>query len=267
MRLGSSIRTYLAGSLLYGWALPDRPRIFYYQTKAYLDRFLLKRKSANRIVSVKAGGDVVHFRDNWFDPRSLADVFVNDYNSLDPGIFAGLASFVDVGANAGFISLCARRASPGCRIFCFEPLEGNAALCRLNNPDAVVEQSGIGSRRGKMRLLVDAAGFMASSLRFGYDQSGKDVPLLTLDGYFAGKGIVPDLIKIDVEGMEVEVASGGKKTIQSAKRVIAEVHSRKLLSAFRDVMGSYGLRERACRKVEGEVCISDWINTGGRPRP
>ena len=261
MRVSRSLKTYILGSLFYGWDVPDRPRVFYYQTKSYLNRFLLKRKPSDRVVSVKAGKGTVHFRDNWFDPRNICDVFKNDYNKIDADIFKGLKTFADIGSNIGLISACVRRESPGCRIFCFEPLPDNANLCTMNAPGATVETVALGSKDGTANLLVDRSGFMASSIRFGYEQKANEVKMFTLDGYFQGNPVGFDLIKIDVEGMEVEVILGGKRTVTGAKRVIAEVHSDELLSRFRDLMGSYGFRENSIERVENNIYISDWLNT------
>jgi FkbM family methyltransferase len=261
MRVGESVRNYTLGSFLYGWNIRERPRVFYYQTKAYVDRFLVKGKPSNRVLSVMAGSDRIFFRDNWFDPRNLYSVFWNDYNMLDRNVFRGLGTFVDIGANLGFISLCARRASPGCEVFCFEPLADNARICSMNNPGAKVEQVGLGSSEGSMKVLVDDFGFMASNIKFGYGQRELEVPVTTLDKYFTGRKTGFDLMKIDVEGFEIEVLKGGKRTIPLAKRVIAEVHSDELLDEFSSIMRGYGFKENGGSVVDKGVHITDWFRT------
>lgn len=261
MRIVKSIDNYILGSFLYNWKLQDRPRVFYHQTCSYLDRFLLKRKSSNKLIYVLANGRKIHFRENWFDPRSIGDVFKNDYNSIDPDIFKGLKIFIDVGANLGLISACAKANSPNCQVFCFEALRNNSEICKLNNPEATVENMAVGSKSGSIKLLVDNSGFMASSLKFGYDQIEQIVNVVTLDEYFGKLGLNEiDLIKIDVEGMEVEVIKGGEKTIRSTNRVVAELHSDELVKEFSSIMANYGFSERKRMQVEKEIYISDWIN-------
>ncbi len=263
MRVGKSIRTYFIGSFLYGWDIADRPKVFYHQTLSYLDRFILKRKPENRIAWVSANGQKVSFRVNWFDPRNLADVFRNDYNSLEPDIFKGLKTFIDVGANIGFISACVRMSSPGCSIICFEPLEENAKLCALNNPKAKVEVCGIGAKNGKMKLLVDDSGFMASSLKFDYRQTEREVKVVTLDGYLSGvKGFDEiDLIKIDVEGMEADVIKGGKKALSRTKRIVAEIHSDELLRQVSEVLEKSGFSMEKTRPLEKGIYVALWKNS------
>ena len=50
----------------------------------------------------------------------------------------------------------------------------------------------------------------------------KEIQSTTLDSYFKNKKV--DCIKIDVEGAELKVIRGGKKTIKGAQLVIIECH-------------------------------------------
>ncbi len=265
MRVLSSIKTYLLGSFVAGWNLSDRPRVFYLQTKSYLNRFILKSKPTNNLVSVGVGAERVYFRDNWFDPRSVSNVFENDYTSIDKDIFKGLSTFVDVGANLGFISSSVRHHSPGCRIVCFEPLPENAEICKKNNPGATVESLGVGAKSGTVELLVDSSGFMASSIKFRYQQDKRKLKVVSLDDYFESNGDAApksiDLIKIDVEGMELDVLAGAQKTLQITKRVVAEIHSADLLVKFRSIMAEHGFHEHGCIEVEKTIFICDMVRT------
>ncbi len=259
MRILNSLKMYTIGSFIFGWDPKDRAKVFYYQSKSYLNRFLLKAKPTNKQVSVNIANKPLYFRDNWFDPRSIPFVFENDYTELDSHIFDDCKTFIDVGANMGLISRSVRLHSPDCKIFCFEPLEENAALCRLNNPDVVVETCAVGDKDGSTELLVDSCGFMASSIKFGYAQQPRKVPLITLDGYFKSMpDLKIDLIKIDVEGMELNVLEGAKETIKRSKRVIAELHSDELLVAFGEKMEALGFKRMKVIAVERGIHIADW---------
>jgi FkbM family methyltransferase len=262
MRILESVRWFVLIPCYPSMPFSDRFRLAYYYLKSLINRFALKTRPSNHRISILFAGEPLYFRDNWFDPRSVYTAFSNDYTALDRDIFRGISTFVDVGANMGLISRCARRASPGCKIVCFEPLKENAELCKLNNPGVVVETLGVGSKEGKTKLLVDGSGFMASSLKFGYHQAEREVGVVTLDAYFSKAsdfGSI-DLIKIDVEGMEAEVLRGGKKTIQRAKKVVVEIHSKNLMKEACAIMADFGFKETDPLFREGEVSVVIWTN-------
>lgn len=258
MRLLESMKNYVLGSFALGWSVRDRPRVFYYQTKAYLGRFVTKAQATNELIKVKIGEEPLYFRDNWFDPRNICDAFENDYTRLDRDIFKNCKTFVDIGANIGMISRCAKRFSSGCRIFCFEPLEQNSRICKLNNPGARVETLGVGSKKERAEVLVDKSGFMASKIGFDYEQERRKIEVISLDEYFKD-GTELDLIKMDVEGMELEALAGGGRTIRNAKRLVAEVHSLENLSRARELMNKYGFYEKNYAKVDKESYVIYFI--------
>lgn len=265
MRVTESVRWFLSIPFYPGIPFSDRARLAYYYLKSLLNRFILKAKPSNRRLNISYAGEPLYFRDNWFDPRSVYTVFSNDYTSLDKGIFTGLGTFIDVGANAGLISRCVRHASPNCRIICFEPLQENAELCRLNNPHAVVEACGVGSSNGMKELLVDGSAFMASSIGFDYSQSKRAVPTTTLDSYLKKPRAI-DLLKIDVEGMEVEVLAGAKRALPEVRRVIAEVHSNALMKGVSTAMKGSGFEESRTISIGKETYITNWRNARFKPR-
>jgi FkbM family methyltransferase len=260
MRIFDSIRWFLLIPVYPAIGYADRLRVGYYYLKSLLNRFLLKRQPSNKRLSISFSGEPLYFRDNWFDPRSVYTAFSNDYTALDKGIFKGMKTFVDVGANIGLVSRCARMSSPGCEIFCFEPLEENAAICKLNNPGASVEVSAVGPKPGKKLLLVDSSGFMASSLKFGYGQQEKEVRVISLDGYFPTRQEPIDLVKIDVEGMECDIVLGGKKTLSLARKVVAEVHSKELLSRMRKLMEPLGFIEKGSVLLGKDIYAVYWTH-------
>ena len=55
-----------------------------------------------------------------------------------------------------------------------------------------------------------------------------EVPMVSLDDYARTQSLYPDLIKIDVEGFEVEVLKGARICLEKARYVILEVHSDEL---------------------------------------
>ncbi|HLL21681.1 MAG TPA: FkbM family methyltransferase [Kofleriaceae bacterium] len=73
-----------------------------------------------------------------------------------------------------------------------------------------------------------AAGSMYASHASSAAKAGsvRQVSTVTLDGLAAGYGLVPDLVKIDVEGAEIKVLGGSREIAASQKtRFIVEMHS------------------------------------------
>lgn len=166
--------------------------------------------------------------------------------------------FFDVGANVGYLATLLARAVPNLRVFAFEPLPGNAAVCRLNfrlnalrNADVV--EKAVGEVSGRARLLKArySGGSTLESVGIPPDLVGvTQVDVVSLDDCVARWGLpVPTLVKIDVEGAEIQVLRGMRSLLQSARPCIvyeidgpdvATVQSRKKLCD--DFMTSAGYR-------------------------
>jgi FkbM family methyltransferase len=126
---------------------------------------------------------------------------------------------VEVGANIGLLTVpFARFVAPGGKVIAFEPqrivfqmLCGNIALNALDN--VFVHNSGVGSAPGSITVpSIDYArpgNFGGVSL--SASGSGETVPLATIDSLGLQRC---DFMKIDVEGMELEVLQGARTTVE-----------------------------------------------------
>jgi FkbM family methyltransferase len=125
---------------------------------------------------------------------------------------------LDVGANVGAMTLIMAKQSPYGKVFAVEPgaklmerLETNKSLNPLLEGVIKTFQVGMSRESGTLFWNEDPnnpgnAGLLGSS--------GMSVPVVTLDQFAADNKITRlDFIKIDVEGMELEVVQGGRKTI------------------------------------------------------
>ena len=124
--------------------------------------------------------------------------------------------FVDIGANIGSYTTLAS-AAVGAQSIAFEPIAAAYEWLRrnvdLNRMGALVDprQQAVGAEAGTLRMTVGQDAVNHVVLEPNGGESSCDVPVVTLDGALAGKE--PSLIKIDVEGFETAVVSGGPATL------------------------------------------------------
>lgn len=138
--------------------------------------------------------------------------------------------FVDIGANVGFFSLiAARRAGPTGHVYAFEPVAGNAASiirsCRLNDFSNVeVFAEAVGERTGRTELMLahHIGGAMLASAGTPPDGCGSvQVDVVSLDDAIAQRALrPPDLVKVDVEGAELEVLQGMRWTLNAVRPML-----------------------------------------------
>jgi FkbM family methyltransferase len=138
----------------------------------------------------------------------------------------------DVGANMGFYSLLAARQ--GAQVFAFEPdiqnaasLERHASLNLLGAKIAVI-RAAVFSTTGFVALEPADSARGHGNAHVGINTESLNptvkVPCTTLDD-FAREHILPDTIKIDVEGAESKVLEGAEKLFTHTRPLlICEVH-------------------------------------------
>lgn len=162
--------------------------------------------------------------------------------------------FVDVGANLGYYTCLARAFMPGGEIHAFEMDHENFQLLETNlslNPsavEAVANEIAVSSEPGEVsyELLTEESNPVLSIYRhpdevlseMGLQTRGPvtsvTVPATTLDDYFAGRSVRPDVVKIDVEGAEYEVLSGMAGLLPEIETMYVEIHPKMLVSGGHD---------------------------------
>src|SRR6266496_4803139 len=141
---------------------------------------------------------------------------------------AAYSSFVDVGANHGIFSLtfCALRSdgrvvaidpSP----IAFEILEKNLKLNSFSQAQA--RKIACGAKSGEVRMKPNWHHLQAIRDEDN-DVDAVAVPMLSIDQICEEENMVPELLKIGVEGFELPVLQGGEHVLQTAKLLFLEIH-------------------------------------------
>jgi len=138
--------------------------------------------------------------------------------------------FYDIGANIGFFTtLAAHLVGNSGQVYGFEPVPENVQRIRhnlqLNNfSNTTVIETAVSVHTGKGRLLLarHSGGAMVASAGTPVDFKGAmNVNFTSIDDLLAQKKIKPPtLVKVDVEGAEIDVFKGMKQTIIKYKPII-----------------------------------------------
>jgi FkbM family methyltransferase len=132
----------------------------------------------------------------------------------------------DVGTYVGGYTLLASRlVGPEGRVYAFEPeaatREALEANLRANGADnVVVVPHAISDREGTVTFGGDGD----TMARIG--DSGVSVTTTTLDRFCEDEGVVPAVMKMDIEGAEQAalVPSAAARTVQGSRAVVVEIH-------------------------------------------
>ncbi|MFH1210103.1 MAG: FkbM family methyltransferase [archaeon] len=141
-------------------------------------------------------------------------------------------TFFDLGANLGYYSLLVAKISNKSSIFAFEPNPDVLPLLRRNKrrnivivPKAVSNYNGTSEfySTGKIDSgisTLNLKNIKASNLDWKIKKILK-VEILTLDSFCEKNNIIPNFLKIDVEGAEMSVLEGSKNILTRYNLILA----------------------------------------------
>ncbi len=142
----------------------------------------------------------------------------------------------DVGANIGYVSLLlAKRVGENGKVFSFEPLPDNQERLQKNvalNPNLSVRliPKAVADKAGETTFLVHSSGGMGKLQgSFGKNvdfATQMEVETIGLDDFvYKEKNAAPNIIKIDIEGGEVQALKGMQRLLKKAKPILLiELH-------------------------------------------
>jgi FkbM family methyltransferase len=139
-------------------------------------------------------------------------------------------TLIDCGANFGYWSVLISSIPYGShKAIAIEPSSQNfvklANNSEINGNRFEVLKCAIGAARGTARL--SGTKHEAFSIAGNTSGGGEDVPVIALDNLLDDGKISPDgkyLIKLDVEGVEIEAIKGGKRLLQGDSVLLCEEH-------------------------------------------
>jgi len=181
----------------------------------------------NQLVSTKHGLMLVNKNDIYVG-RSL--ILYGEISEAENAIYKQLCNngdtIVEVGANIGAHSLSiAKSIGVNGKLFCYEPqqivfqtLNANLALNSITNTTTF--QLGVASKESSINVepinYTTTANFGGISLKD--IKKGEKIDVVSLDKHLNLQSL--KLLKIDVEGMEIDVLLGAKKTIEKFQPII-----------------------------------------------
>lgn len=166
-------------------------------------------------------------------------------------------TLLDIGANVGYYSLVSSKlVGKSGQVIAFEPeptnfqfLEKHIRMNRCENIKA--ESVAISDKNGTAKFKY-GSGTGTGSL----DDSGElEVKTVRLDDFCTENSIVPNAIKIDVEGAEMSVLSGGQGTLESARPILfLSTHGTEVHHACLDFLRNLNYKLQPINGGDLETC-------------
>jgi len=183
---------------------------------------ILSNKGIGNFYPIKLTWNFLFYHLNFF-MKKRTDAFETEFVSKE--IKKG-DIILDIGANMGYYtSVFAKLAGEEGKVYAFEPDPDNFAILKKNIKkrgfkNVVLIQKAVSDKTGKMKLFLSE--FHKGDHRIydpGDNRKTIEIDTIRLDDYFKEyKGKI-DFIKMDVQGVEVQVLRGMPLLLQNAKNL------------------------------------------------
>jgi FkbM family methyltransferase len=159
------------------------------------------------------------------DYLSTRELCVNDIYQLDRSFNPDLV--IDGGGNIGLFSLRAAAAYPSAKIVICEPLPRNIEQIQRhldgNGVQAKILPNCLGGPRRTIPFYCRGANESSFDAAEPYDKV-MDIPVVLLEDAIGSSPAQRILIKLDIEGMEIEALTAFLPTEQRAVYIVGELH-------------------------------------------
>jgi FkbM family methyltransferase len=150
------------------------------------------------------------------------------------------SAIYDIGANIGYISLCIAKTLPDIQVVSFEPIpctfDQLCANIKLNHIRTIRPLNhGLSNETGPVEFFFYPEGSGNASLQqlVAVESLTKvKTYVKTLDSVVEELGVPPDFIKCDVEGAELLVFQGARRTLETAQPIVYTEMLRKWAAKF-----------------------------------
>lgn len=227
----------------------------------------VKKHKLEYIVPIRRGNERIICRLSDWIPWNIFihGCYISEagYESFMLDKAAGAELILDVGANIGYYSIQFSGAARG-KVYSFEPMSYQFTILERN-----IELNGLANVIPMKRIVSNSSGmkriYFSGSENTGASSLVKetgqfeDVPALTIDEFCESNKIGQiDVMKIDVEGHELEVLQGMKKCLkqQSVRHLFVEISGENLEKAGSST-------KELCAFLEGSGYHAYSIKTGG----
>lgn len=163
---------------------------------------------------------VCFFITNEFDAIQREHLHGNFYEQEELDIISEYFKggiFVDIGANIGNHSLYALKFLNASKVIAFEPNPVALRILRQNinangfSDRAVIHPVGLSDEEGCAQVITPENNLGGTRLAARSDASDANIPILRGDDVLADEDV--DFLKIDTEGLELQVLNGLRKTL------------------------------------------------------
>jgi FkbM family methyltransferase len=181
----------------------------------------------------------------WIEMRFLKD------NMLEPGDVV-----FECGSHHGCTTiLLSNWVGAQGKVVAFEALPRNCDILERNMAqnsisNVTLERKAVGSQKGRIKICEESDASVAPA------GGGLEVEMTHLDDY---KHLMPTLLKLDVEGFELQVLQGARKVLSTRPKLAIEIHT--------EALPKYGASVAEILSLIGADDYDLWVQWDDRQEP
>jgi FkbM family methyltransferase len=181
----------------------------------------LEQLSPNLVVTDSKVGKMAVYKNDSVVSQSI--LFFGEYCDAEVQVMSRYltheSTYLDIGTNIGYHALAIYQ-QVGCPVLAFEPHPNHFSVAAYNCKDKPIRiyNAAIGSKNGTMTISNFDENISGNYGEVGVNNEGIEVQVIKLDNLEDLTEVT--LMKIDVEGAELDVLKGAAKTIKNQRPVI-----------------------------------------------